>query len=278
MFSTKDVKEPVPVTRALLVPVGDCAMVSDASAAIGMIFSSVFIIVFIGAPLPSQSVSLIWIRNGFVFGGGSGCVFLRFGVENGFVWYFFTEGFEALEFLNGVAVVALGLGLIAEEEGPGGGVLAVHVMEACGEAVEAILHAGFFLHHVGIAVEVLMQGDEGGFVLDVEEGSVERVGEEAGFEASDAEEVVLGEGDAFDGEEFLRVDGAVDGEEVGAEAIDRFAVFDFDDGEVGAVEAMLAGVLGGAGLAERGEGSSGEGGVGAVGGELFVSWHNAPCW
>lgn len=62
--------------------------------------------------------------------------------------------------------------------------------------------------------------------------------------------VVLSEGEAFEREGFLGVDGLVDGDEVGAEARDGFAFFDFDDGEVGAGEGVFAGVLGCSGLAE----------------------------
>ena len=45
------------------------------------------------------------------FFGGIGFVF----VCNGFVWEFGTQGFEALEFLDGQAVVAVGLLLLTEK-------------------------------------------------------------------------------------------------------------------------------------------------------------------
>src|ERR1022692_2354084 len=75
-----------------------------------------------------------WVRF------GDGIWFSCFGLRRqiGFVWCFFHFGFlelgaqgaEAFELLDGAAVVALGLGLIAEEEGPGVGPL--------GEAVKAL--------------------------------------------------------------------------------------------------------------------------------------------
>jgi hypothetical protein len=107
------------------------------------------------------------------------------------------------------------------------------------------------------------------------EGLVEAGGEEAGFEAGGAEpwagrlgasgaeaplryqrqpgpssvteESLLGEGEALDGEEFLRV-------------------FEADDG---GSEAVFAGILRGAGLTVRGAWPGGFGGVGAIGGALF---------
>ena len=103
----------------------------------------------------------------------------------------------------------------------------------------------------------------------VVESCVETGGEEAGLEAGGAQENVLGEGHALEGEEFLGVDGLVDGDEVGSEMGDFVEVFEADDGEGGGGEAVLAGVLGGAGFAFGGARSGGLGGVGAVGGELF---------
>lgn len=90
--------------------------------------------------------------------------------------------------------------------------------------------------------------DEGSFVAEGE-GLMESGSAEARFEAGDSEEVMLGEGDALDREGLLRVHGLKDGDEVGAEAIHGFAVFDFDDGEVGSGEGVLAGVTGRTGFA-----------------------------
>ena len=90
------------------------------------------------------------------------------------------------------------------------------------------------------------------------------------MEAFDAEEGLLGEGDALDGEELLGVDGLVDGDGVFAKLGDLVDVFEADDGEGGGGESMFAGVEGGAGFAFWGAGSGGLGGVGAVGGELLI--------
>jgi hypothetical protein len=102
------------------------------------------------------------------------------------------------------------------------------------------------------------------------DGLVETGGEEAGFEAGGAEDALLGDGDALDGEEFLRVDGLEDGHGVIAELGDFIEVFEADDSEGGAGETVFAGVLGGAGLAFWGARTGGASGVGAVGGELRI--------
>jgi hypothetical protein len=87
----------------------------------------------------------------------------------------------------------------------------------------------------------------------------------------------LGEGDALQGEEFLGVDGLVDGDEVVAEAGDFLEAFEADDGEGGGGEDVFVGVLGRVGLALRGARSGGFGGVDAIGGEAFggdgATWH-----
>ncbi|MEI9814666.1 MAG: hypothetical protein WDO18_19390 [Acidobacteriota bacterium] len=168
--------------------------------------------------------------------------------------------------------MALGLILIAEEEGPGGGVFAIHVMEAVGEAVVAILHADLFARNL----ERVMEWDERRFVGGNHERFIERGGAEAGFKARDTEQVVLGDGEAFDGELLLRVDGLIGGEEVLAQVLDGVEVFDFDDGEVGGGEDMFAGVARCSGLACGGARAGGVGGVGLVGGVVvcrrFWAW------
>ena len=100
------------------------------------------------------------------------------------------------------------------------------------------------------------------------DGLVEAGGEDAGLQAGGAEHGLLGQGDAFDGEEFLGVDGPIDGYGVVAEMADFVDVFEAHDGEGGGGEPVFAGVLGGAGLACRGARSGGASGVGAIGGEL----------
>ena len=142
-------------------------------------------------------------------------------------------------------------------------------------SVVAVLGAGDF--DIAITGEFWAHEEDG--VAGGVEGLVEAGGEEAGFEARGAEDGLLGEGDALDGEEFLGVDGLVDGDEVGSEMGDLMEVFEADDGEGGGGEAVFAGILGGAGLALRGAGPGGLGGVGAIGGELFLgdgflgTWH-----
>ena len=101
-----------------------------------------------------------------------------------------------MQILDGAAVEAFGLGLIAEEDGPGG--IAGHLaVEAEGEEVVAILLAGDFdaLGQLGVHAQ------DGG--IGAVEGFIEAGGEEAGFEAGDAEEALLGEGDALEGEALL---------------------------------------------------------------------------
>ena len=60
---------------------------------------------------------------------------------------------------------------------------------------------------------------------------VEAEGEEAGVQALDAEEVLLGEGDALDGEGLLGIDGLVGGDGVGTEAFNLVDILEADDGE-----------------------------------------------
>ncbi|MGA2271588.1 MAG: hypothetical protein ABSH44_24250 [Bryobacteraceae bacterium] len=137
-------------------------------------------------------------------------------------------------------------------------------MEAFGEAVVAVLGAGDF----DIAGEFFVEQEKG--AAAGVHGLVEAGGEEAGFEGGGAEEGLLGEGHAFEGEEFLRVDGLVDGDEVGLEVGDGLKVFEANDGEAGGGESVFAGVEGRAGFALGGAGAGRVSGVGAVGGELLV--------
>jgi hypothetical protein len=156
--------------------------------------------------------------------------------------------------------MALGLGLVTEEQGPTVGA-ADQTVKARGQGEIAVLGAGDF----EVAGEFVAHGGDG--VAAAVEGFVERGGEEAGFEAGGAEDGLLGEGDALDGEEFLGVDGAVDGDEVVCESLDLVEFFESDDGKSGGGEAVLSGVLRGAGFALGGARSGGTPGVGAVGGE-----------
>jgi hypothetical protein len=138
-------------------------------------------------------------------------------------------------------------------------------MEAIAQQVVTVLGAGDF--------DIAVAGDGGiheadGFAGVVEE-LVEAGGEETGFEAGAAEDGVLGEGDAFEGEELLGVDGLVEGDEVIPEAGDFLEIFEADDGEGRAGEQVFAGILGRPGFAFGGAGAGGPGGVGAIGGEAF---------
>ena len=169
-------------------------------------------------------------------------------------------GEEGVEVLEGFCMVALGLGLVAEEEGEGVGLLG-EFTQSGGDAEVVGLS--------GVDGEAVLKvvGDE--LVAEGSDGVIEGVGEEAGFEAGGSEEGVLGEGEAVDGVEFLGVDGLVEGDEVVEELGEFGGVFETDDGEVGGGESVAEGVLGGAEFAVRGAGSGGAGGVGSVGGELF---------
>jgi hypothetical protein len=196
--------------------------------------------------------------------GGSG--FVCFGFRQiGFVSQFFPQGFEAVEFLDCPAVLALGLGLIAQQEGKTV-VVADQAVEAIAQQVIEVLGLGDF----DIRCELRVHG-EAGFSIGAER-LAEAVGEEAGFEAGGAEDGLLGESDALKGEEFLGIDGAVGFDEVFPEGGDLIEVFEADDGEAGGGEAVFAGILGRAGLALKGAGAGGIGGVGAIGGELV--WGN----
>jgi hypothetical protein len=64
---------------------------------------------------------------------------VRVGSGIGFVWQLTSQRLQAFKFFDGAAIKALGLGLVAEEKGPGGGVLLGHVVEAGGEAEVAVL-------------------------------------------------------------------------------------------------------------------------------------------
>jgi hypothetical protein len=149
------------------------------------------------------------------------------------------EGLEAVEILDGAAVEAFGLGLVAEEQLPAVG-LAGHALESFAEGVGAVLAAGDF--DVAIAGELLAHGDEGDLI--VVEGLVHAGAEQACLQAGGADHRLLGERHAFEGELFLGVFGAIEGDEVLGEMGDFVEVLNADDGEGGGGEAVRAGVLG----------------------------------
>ena len=143
-----------------------------------------------------------------------------------FLFQFRAQGAEAVEFLDGAAVVALGLGLVTEEEEPGVGLPGLAV-EAFGDGEIVFLAEGdFTVAHAG---HVLVHGVDG--LAARAESLVETSGEETGFEAGGTDEGHLVKGDAFDGPEFLGVGGAVEGDEVVAEGDDFVEVFEMGDGE-----------------------------------------------
>src|ERR1035441_7983565 len=184
---------------------------------------------------------------------------------------FGAQGAEAFKFLDGAAIVALGLGLVAQEEEPGMGPLG-EAVKAFGDVEIVFLAEGDFA--AAQAGHLLVHGVDGMAVGP--ERLVEASGEEASFEAGGADEGQLAEGDAFDGPKFLGVGGMVEVEEVVAEVDDFVEVFQMGDGEVGAAEAVFAGILGGLGFTGGGAGGGGLLGVDAVGGDLFVSGHAVP--
>jgi hypothetical protein len=145
------------------------------------------------------------------------------------------QGFEPFKLLDGAAVVAFRLGLIADSQGPTVGLLD-HPVESFAEQVVTVLGAGDF--DIPITGEFFSHEDHG--VTGGVKGLVEAGGEEAGLQARGAEESLLGEGEALDGEEFLGVDGLVDGDEIGSEMGDFIEVFEADDGEGGGSEAVFA--------------------------------------
>jgi hypothetical protein len=146
-------------------------------------------------------------------------------------------------------------------------------LEAIGQAIAAHLVLG----------DALVAGDVG--VVDIAAGAVgveagvQAGGEEAGFQRGTTEQGELGEGDAFQSEDFLGVNGLVEGGEIDFEVIEELDVFEVDDGETGGGETVFAGILGRTGFAFGAARAGGMSGVGAIGLELFLgdgflgTWH-----
>ena len=151
------------------------------------------------------------------------------------------QGLEAFEFLDRTTVMPLGLGLIAQEQGPAHGGLR-HTMETLAESVVAVLGAGDF----DIRGELRGHQEERASVGV--EGLIETAGEEAGLKAGGAEKRLLREGDPLNCKKLLSVDGLVEREEVGLEMSDFLMLFEADDGESCGGEAVLSGILGGVAL------------------------------
>ena len=159
-------------------------------------------------------------------------------VRNGFVRWLRSEALEPFELLNGAAIMTLHLSIIAQEQGPAIG-LAGHAVEAFAEEIIAVLSARDF--DVPVAGQVRIHQDHR--LPGRVERLIETRAEKAGFEAGGAEERLLGESDPLDGEQFLRVGGFVDGQEIVFEMGDIVEVFEANYGERGWGEAVFA-VLG----------------------------------
>ena len=204
---------------------------------------------------------------------GSGRVFRRLGrlgrFDVGFVRRFVLLGrelvaklAEAVEVFYGAAVEAFGLGLEAEESGGHSG-LTIEDFEAVGEPKGAVLGG----RDIDVVTDLAAFEDVG--IVGADHGGLQAIGEESGFEGVHAEQGVLGEGDALDGEAFLGVDGLVGGGGVGDEGGDVGGILDADDGEGFGVKGVLAGILGGSGLAFGSLGPGGTAGIGTVRGDAF---------
>src|SRR5687767_10760719 len=152
------------------------------------------------------------------------------------------EGLETFEFLDGTAIVPLGLGLIAQEQRPAHGGFR-HAVETFAERVIAVLGTS------DLDIRGKLRSHKEKRPSVGVEGLIETVGEEAGLKAGGAEKRLLREGDPLDSKKLLSVDGLVEREEVGLEMSDFLMLFEADDGESCRGEAVLAGILGGLGLA-----------------------------
>src|SRR6266404_4991090 len=100
---------------------------------------------------------------------------------------------ETFEFLDRAPIMAFGLGLIAQEQRPTGGGFR-NAVETLAEGVVAVLGAG----DLDIRGELRRNREERPTARV--EGLIEAGGKEASLEARGAEEGLLGEGDALDGE------------------------------------------------------------------------------
>jgi len=115
----------------------------------------------------------VWIggMNGFIWRNRTVWILFKLRVGNGFVWRIVvqqfgrqvrTEFYETFEILDGSAVLALGLGLIAEEERPCGGVFAGHARKAVSKAIGTVLFDDLF----GFDLQFFMQRNEGVVVAE----------------------------------------------------------------------------------------------------------------
>lgn len=187
------------------------------------------------------------------------------GEAGGFVWNFVSPSSEAIEFFDGAAVKALGLGLVTEESLPDFRFVG-EFAESLGDGEIAILGAGDL--DVADADQFGAHGSDGTLVARVP-GFVDGGGEEAGFETSGAEDLLLSESNSFDRDEFLGIHRIVKRHGIGFEAGHFVELFEPHDGEGMGAETVLDRVLRRRGFAF---GSARAGGflrVRAVGHETF---------
>src|SRR5207248_4330723 len=135
--------------------------------------------------------------------------------------------FDGMECLDGAAVLALGLGLVAQKESPTIRV-AIHAIEALSQGIDAVLLDGDVL----VVGEDGVERDHGDYVVVIE-GDVEAGGEQTGLKAGGAENGEFAEGDPPDGEELLFGGGPIGVDGVGLEEVELVAVLDAEDGEGG---------------------------------------------
>ena len=162
-----------------------------------------------------------------------------FGVESGAAIGVF-DGLEAFEFVEGVAVVALG-------------------------SIDAALKAG---EGVAIAAEGFA---EDGFV----DGVLHAVFPELGFDEAEAAEEELAIDEGVDEHALLRGAGVESALVLPLEDFEIAGSFPVDDGLSAGIDAGAEGVPGRTGLARGGAGSSGFLCVESIGGELFWCRHRA---
>jgi len=141
-----------------------------------------------------------------------------------------ADGLKAVEFFDGAVVGVVGVGLETEEAAP-----------------------DFMIRAKEVVAE---RGSGRGVVFGRGPGDFE-AGEDGALETVAAQDGLLGAGDLIEDEEFLGVDGPVEGDEIFLEA-GEFGGVRWGGGGMGVgVEAVAAGVLGGAGLAFLGAGTGG---------------------
>jgi hypothetical protein len=145
-----------------------------------------------------------------------------------------TQATEPFPIFDCPAILALGVGLIAHQNAPDVRFLH-HDAEAFAESEVAVLRAGDF--DIAIARELLVHEADGAAIAL--EAVIEGGGEEAGFEPLAAQHLLLAEGDAFDGPEFLGVGGPIAGDSVGFEVADFGDFLEAHNGEGGTAENVL---------------------------------------